>query len=328
MPLTSEVFEMGFPLQESENPNYMCIITPLDRASMKPIKLHLPEEYGLVLGASYQAPYSQGPVDPQGVVGRAASAIGLQFANKAMSMQLWQGSNEMEFTIPLVLQVETDPYADVLEPLGCLYELMLPRENVAGGLLTSPGPHLDLEALKNITPIGDSWAALSSTELTAGIKDRPVFDLGTWATAAGNAADGVNKTLAAFSNSITSAIKYNISLDIGNFQRFPSVVITNVEQDTKVRPDYQTGTMSRINVSITFRTFYTPTNRDLPDLLKGYKAQWVEGDTGTQSLNESSAVQQSPSNSLTEGEKVGLADVVQGKSSDPIDVANYRSAWR
>lgn len=327
MPLVSDSFVMGFPLQEQENPNYMCFIVPMDRG-MEPIKLHLPEEYALTLGASYQAPFSQGPVDPQSVLGRVASAAGLQFANKAMSMQLWQGSNEMEFAIPLVLQVESDPYLDVLKPLGTLYELMLPRENVAGGLLTSPGPHIDLEKLKE--GLLSEKTSMDLGEVFSTISDsyKSLTETGDWGSAISGAGDAANNTLAVFSNSITSAIKYNISLTLGNFQHFPSVVITNVQQDTKVRPDYLTGTMSRINLTVTFRTFFTPTNRDLQHLLQGYQAQWVEGDTGTQALNESSAVQSSPSNAMTQPEKASITDLFGNQQiTDPIDRANYRSAW-
>lgn len=319
---------MGMPLEEQDNPNYMCFIVPLERG-MEPIKLHLPEEYALSLGANYQAPFSQGPIDPQSRVGRGASAFGLQFANKAMSMQLWQGSNEMEFTIPLVLQVESDPYKDVLKPLGTLYELMLPRENVAGGLLTSPGPHLDLEKLKegikteeiksDLGAIADGFMSDSNFSLT---------ETGTWGGTASGAANAANKALAVFTNSITAGIKYNISLTLGNFQHFPSVIITNVQQDTKVRPDWQTGTMTRINVSVTFRTFFTPTNRDLQHLLQGYEAQWKEGDTATQESNESNAVQESPANSLTEAEQSSMSDEMSTMEfPDTIERANYNFTW-
>lgn len=354
MSLSSEDFLMGMPLSVPVNPHYMCYIIPLDRG-MDPIILHLPEEYSLALGASYQAPFAQGPKDLHAHVGPAASAFGVQFANKAMTMQLWQGSNDMEFSLPLVLQIENDPNADVLKPLSALYELVLPRENIAGGLMTSPGPHLDLELLKQgikgdqavDQAIGDIFAPNGESALGAAVNGATgtvsSFSGATMSDATANtigvAGEGIkntfnagNRALANLSNTVTSAIKYNIALMIGQFQFFPSVVITNVQQDTKVRPDSETGTMSRINLTVSFRTFYTQTNRDLPSLLLGTQNQWNEttaAPTETQQRgNESNAVQQSPSNTATDAEKVSMMDALGGnQTNDPVTLALNRNAW-
>jgi hypothetical protein len=344
MALTSKEFVMGQPLSSATNPHYMCYIIPLDRG-MDPIIAHLPSEYLLNLGASYQAPFSQGPKDLHAHVGPAASAFGIQFANKAMTAQLWQGSNEMEFSLPLVLQLESNPNADILKPLSALYELVLPREDVAGGLLTSPGPHLDLDLLKqSVSELSDSaadaasqlWESFGTTETNPAkstqMGDADLFSLSTAGEAIKNTANAGNSALAAASNAITAAIKYNIALMIGQFQFFPSVVITNVSQLTKVRPYWETGTMSRVEVTVTFRTFYTPTNRDLPSLLLGTEAQWNESNTSqtesTQRGNESNAVQQTPVNSTDSADRQGMADALSSdSSSDPVSFAYNRSAW-
>jgi len=341
--LSSDRFQMGIPLSVETNPHYMCYIIPLDRG-MDPIIAHLPEEYDLSLGGSYQAPFAQGPKDLHAHVGPAASAFGLQFANKAMTAQLWQGSNEVEFTIPLILQLETNPNTDILKPLSALYELVLPREEVAGGLLTSPGPHLDLDLLKeSAVALGDSAAEYAkeawenfgtpTKSTTTSVGDPSTGALNRAGEAVKNAANATNNAIGAVSNSVTAAIKYNIALMIGQFQFFPSVVITNVSQNTKVRPYWRTGTMSRVAVSVTFRTFYTPTNRDLPSLLLGTEAQWDESTKpigeSTQRGNESNSVQSSPSNSSSPGERKQLGDSLRsGTPSDPIEFATNKSAWR
>lgn len=343
MALTSKEFTMGQPLSVATNPHYMCYIIPLDRG-MDPIIAHLPEEYQLNLGASYQAPFSQGPKDHINPgVGMAASAFGIQFANKAMTAQLWQGSNDMEFSLPLVFQLESDPNADILKPLSALYELVLPREDVAGGLLTSPGPHLDLDLLKqSVSELGTSaagagnqlWEGLKEgkEELSTAMGDSAASTLSVAGQQISNAANAGNRALAAASNAITSAIKYNIALMIGQFQFFPSVVITNIAQNTKVRPFWETGTMSRVEVTVTFRTFYTPTNRDLPSLLLGTESQWNEATSSqtesTQRGNESNAVQQSPVNSTDSADRQGMMDSLSSsEQSDPVSFAYNRSAW-
>lgn len=361
--LTSDRFVMGRPLSQ-QNPHYNCYIIPLDRG-MDPIIAHLPEEYALALGASYQAPFAQGPKDLHAHVGPVASAFGVQFVNKAMTMQLWQGSNDMEFTIPLILQVESDPNKDVLKPLSALYELMLPRENTPGGLMTSPGPYLDLEALKQSirgqqtvnkvasevlwnseegksSVLGSAatgatttgWAAVTGAASTIGeasMSDATADTIGAAGEAIRNTYNAGNNALAAMSNSITSAIKYNIMLMIGEFQLFPSVVITNVQQTTKVRPDYITGTMTRIEVAVTFKTFYTPTNLDLPNLLLGTQSQWNET---TQPAPESSqqgmktdAAQPTPINSTDSSERVSLSESAGEGGKDPMSYALHKSAW-
>ena len=342
MALTSKEFTMTLPLSAPSNPHYMCYIIPLDRG-MDPIIAHLPEEYALNLGASYQAPFAQGPTDQHSHVGAAASAFGVQFANKAMTAQIWQGSNEMEFSLPLVFQLERNPNEDILKPLSALYELVLPREETAGGLLTSPGPHLDLDLLKqSASELTDKaaeaakqmWDSKNSNDKNppkgTSMSDAESSILSTEGIK--NIANAGNSALATASNAITAAIKYNIALMIGQFQFFPSVVITNVQQNTKVRPYWQTGTMSRVEVTVTFRTFYTPTNRDLPSLLLGTEAQWNESTTSstesTQRGNESNSVQQTPSNSVNSSERQSMAEGLDASaSSDPVTFALNRSAW-
>ncbi len=67
------------------------------------------------------------------------------------------------------------------------------------------------------------------------------------------------------SREIINSIDNNISLYIGNFLFFPSVVITDVSQayNVLIAPD---GSPSRATVNVSFRTFYIPTQGDLDQM--------------------------------------------------------------
>jgi len=153
MTLSSTSFNMTKPGSKADNPNYKCIITQYGDSNQKKLVItaHLPEEYEFNLGAVYETPFSQSIADNVGSTGKnIAGAMGFQFVNKALTTKVWQGSNDFSFVLRLVLQAETDVYLDVIKPLESLYRLVVPREPVQGGLLRSPGPHLDYEKLKEL----------------------------------------------------------------------------------------------------------------------------------------------------------------------------------
>jgi len=74
-----------------------------------------------------------------------------------------------------------------------------------------------------------------------------------------------NQISVGLSRQIINAIDNNISIYIGNFLFFPSVVITDVSQayNVLIAPD---GSPSRATVNVSFRTFYIPTQNDLDEM--------------------------------------------------------------
>jgi hypothetical protein len=239
----------------NDNPFYNCYLTCPDKNIL--IRANLPHEYSLDFGAAYEASFSQSLSDNTYAAARkVGNALGLQFVTKAMTAKLWQGSNDVTFSLPFIFQIETDYYKDVLEPMSQLYRLVLPKQSASFGLLESPGPSLDLQKLKALagdTKIGD----VLSKSFDA------VID-GTKSIADGELPQGPDPTAA-----LLGCIKNNCSLVIGGYQYFDSVVVTNVAQTTSVLPYYKTGTMSRVEVVVTFSTFVVPTEDDIPKLLLG-----------------------------------------------------------
>lgn len=265
--------------------DYTCLIVCNDLNVV--VRASMPQEFMFDTSSSYEATFSQGLMGmlPAGI-GTAAKAVGLQLATQAMSAQIWQGSSSNQFQIPLIFQVETDINRDVLEPLMKLMFLTVAREEDEGGLLSAPGPHIDLKSLvANIgTEIGevgkgamDSFTAARTTGATPILDKIKNYggralsaltdtDFTQFVGVSGDIAlDLKNKANATFgrgSRAITSSIKNNISLYIGRYMYFPSVVIKDVQQTHAVQP-LRDGNYSRVDVTVAFETFFQPTQRDI-----------------------------------------------------------------
>lgn len=255
-PLGSDYFmyDRYLPPQGSpnDNPFYVCFLSCPDKGFT--IKANLPQEYALELGGVFESPFSQSLTEKTGPVAKTAgSAGGFQFATKAMTARLWQASNDVTFTLPFVLQLETDYFKDILEPISNLYKLILPEQSATAGLLTSPGPSLDLVKLKE-----------AASELMFGNSSTQTMTSGSAPVNSGNSPSVPDPTAA-----LLNSIKNNCFLYIGSYQFFDSVVVTNIAQNTKVLPYHLTGTMTRVEVAVTFSTFCVPTQADIPNLLLG-----------------------------------------------------------
>lgn len=240
-----------------ESEFYRCIIVCPERGIN--ITANLPAEYQLDFGSSYDTPFSQS-VSNNAYAGakNTAGAFGFQFATKAMTSKIWQAGNQADFTIPLVLQIENDPYEDVIKPLADLYSLVLPSVSGVLGMLKAPGPVLDPDRIS-----GKLWKAVTTGagSLADAAKD-------TWDGK--GVGDSVSDNLQGDPTAwLLAAVKNNCYLYIGHHQFFSSVVLTNVSQTTSVLPHYGTGVMSRVEVNVTFSTLWVPTQEDIKDLVLG-----------------------------------------------------------
>lgn len=218
-------------------------------------------------GASYEEAVSQGLAGLAGgyseTAGKAMKMLGMQLTTKALTAQVWQGSTEVAFSIPLVFQAESNVNDDVTKPLSDLYRLVLPREPDVGGLLQAPGPQLDLDRLKkqsidfNLKNTVTSGASTLGSALT--------FDKSTLTSAFATASEA-GKGLQSFSQAFMGSIKNNISLKIGTRVFLSSVVITSVSSNTSVLPT-RDGSFQRQEVTVGFKTFYVLTQNDIPNLV-------------------------------------------------------------
>ncbi len=307
MSLTKEAWTFvndGAPLDK--NPNYKCIITCTDQKIT--LEASLPESFQIDVGANYDEAFSQliGSIPLASKVAPWAKAFGLQLTTQALTAQIWNGSTELAFSLPLVFQAETSGVKDVLSKLRDLYTLVLPDESELGGFLTAPGPRLDPvllaksaaqagEGLLNAAPPSIKSLADSTrneingiTSVVGGIATQLGLDLNTVKSFAGTVANKVGLTTAtrgtpeatgtpdyshegrnhSAPTSLLSSIKNNISLKIGNYMFFESVVITSLGQNHYVQP-LADGTMSRVEVTVGFKTFFVPTKKDISKIFIG-----------------------------------------------------------
>lgn len=261
------------------------------------VKAYLPEEIQFDARSNYDAPFAQGLNGATGAIGTALKMVGINLTSQALTAQVWQGSEPFEFVIPVILQAESDTQRDVLDPMTNLLRLTMPRSAGSGSLLKAPGPSVDPDKLReNLTQgvrnqivegknkVVQAWNAGSATweqqraanEARTGRKTVSGFFTNTSdylidgfmaASAAGLAtASSVEGVFAPIADLLKASIRNNISLTIGKYMFFESVVITNVQTNHKVQPtvDERTrGNYQHVEVSIGIRTYMTPTQNEL-----------------------------------------------------------------
>lgn len=300
MPADPQTFAQRFPNNRlNRNDPYRILIQQNKYGTGESDKLvqivgWLPEQVTFDVSSSYEAPYAQGANQTLPIIGQLARALGVNLTTQAMTVQVWQGSSDINFQIPIVFQAEQDAYQDVIKPILDLLKLTVPIDNANGGLLETPGPHIDIDRLEaSVTKtlkldapgpqqkqtvtdrifgmLGSLTSGAKSVIHAAGettdfISDLSTNTIGTLLTSGVKLTkalkDTANEGAVAINSSLVNAIVNNISLYVGDFLYFPSVVVTDVSQayDVLIAPD---NNPSRATVNVTFKTFYTPTQRDL-----------------------------------------------------------------
>lgn len=225
----------------------------------------LPETLNLDVNTTYEAPYAQGLGSASPGLGAFAQFIGMNLTTQALTAQIWQGGSFINFQIPFIFQAETSAEKDVMEPIKQLLRLTMPKDPTegGGGILEAPGPHVDIKKLAENGGAGAAQAVQDFREsgLTKMIdtaKQALVDPLGT----AVKVKDTANNISQRMSTALVNSVVNNISLYLGQFLYFPSVVITDVTPNFDVTLD-GTGKPTRATVDVSFRTFYVPTQNDI-----------------------------------------------------------------
>ena len=284
--LTSEDWSFidGTSAKDS-NPNYLCVIT-CNSLNIS-LTANMPQDFSIDLGAQYEEAMAQAVASNSTIAELTSKArlAGIQLTTQALTAQVWQGSTDVTFSIPLVFQIENDENTDILKPLMDLYTLVLP-DDTDGGFLKAPGPSLSPELLgkavgqftsgviNSVVAAGGALDAVQDkvTEVISGTLSNYIpgvqqIKAPTAATADHTEANKVASSAKGSGpkNPLISAVKNNISLTLGNYMHFDSVVITNVSQTHQVQP-VASGTMSRVDVQVTFKTFFAPTRSDIKNI--------------------------------------------------------------
>lgn len=261
------------------------------------VEAWLPETVGFDVQTEYETPFAAGLNGANQALGNVAKGFGVNLTTQAFTMQVWQGSREISFQLPLVFQTESSGREDVQLPIARLLALTMPTEKTPGGLLEAPGPRIDIDKLLNNTLIkaalaaeanggvvssvaggigsaisGAAGAAATALKVSYKIFTDPAAGIGAAAQETKNLVDKVSPGLSSVGKALINSITNNISLYIGNFLYFPSVVITDVSQTYDVLLD-RTGQPQRATVNVSFKTFYVPVQQDIEQMFPAANIQ-------------------------------------------------------
>jgi len=234
------------------------------------VEAWLPETLMLDVAAKYDAPFEQGLGSLSSLAGISSMArfLGLSLTTQAMTAQVWQGGSFIDLSIPLVFQTENSAANDVMLPIKQLLSLTMPKDPGGGGFLTAPGPRIDINKLgsNGIDLVKSAGGAISDAVTGIISGSGSVSDTGktlapgsSFLDRAANKANDVAKTV---SNALVNSVTNNISLYIGQFLYFPSVVITDVSPTYDVVLGVDKNPV-RASVNVGIRTFYMPTSQDI-----------------------------------------------------------------
>ena len=252
------------------------------------VEAWLPETVGLDVNAQYEAPYAQGIGQLNEKVGELARFLGVSLTTQGLTAQIWQGSGEFIFTLPFVFQAEDSAANDVMLNIKRLLSLTMPDGN-EGGLLTAPGPHLDLKKLASNSGAEIVSRAMSLKEV--GFSGGADKIKGTMQSASNmtlggvldSGASAINKEIGALNQLIKSSVVNNISLYIGQFIYLPSVVITDVSPTFDVVLAEDKNPV-RATVNVVFKSFFVPTKQDMEDMFPAVAGLPIQNGSGSSGM--------------------------------------------
>lgn len=266
------------------NPDYLVIIKQVPdpqnpSAGGTTITAPLPDTLAYDTAADYQTPFAQGMLGA-GNLSQALSSAGVRLSTQAMTAQLWQGSTENDIGLELDFQTWDDPYKDVMEPVLNLMSLAAASVDTATGLLKSPGPRISLEDTGKIA--ANAASQLLNSAKQGGRAAADVAGAVNVSKKLNGQSDNLNSNQAANSappaeNGLGGAqywknvIRNQISVQVGRYAFFDSVVILNVQETFSHQMDAQTGLPLHAKVSVRFKPLFLVTQQDLDKIFRRRK---------------------------------------------------------
>lgn len=267
------------------NSNYTVTIMqyPEAGASLVSVKAPMPESFMYDAAAQYAAPFTGGLTGNQMIDTILRVGVAARLVTQSLTAQFWQGSTETELGVELEFQAEQDPDKEVRQPILALLRLTTPSTKTSG-LLTSPGPRInspqllsDLVSRFVSTPFGASFASAFPSILpsTAPANKGPgIPKTGNMVDGNQSVADGsqspnpVASADPSDANSLGTAAYFDkyivnkISIQIGNYALFSSVVVTNVQTTFESQFD-QYGIPHYARVAVRFKPLFMVVQDDL-----------------------------------------------------------------
>jgi len=253
------------------------------------VEAPMPETFEFDSQASYATMLPQGLTG--GALATGLAAFGLRFASPALTAQMWQGSTENELHLALEFHTESDPVADVQLPILNLNRLTMPSISSATGMLQSPGPIVDYTQIGTIA--SNAGTQLLNT-LKNAVSGKVTPTPATMNNTSVNTNDGANSAAVkpttqnptlGTSQYWKTKIKNQISIRIGSYMYFDSVVITQVQQTFMSNIDAITGLPHHATVNITFRPLFMLTVEDLQQIFTSNSAPGQSGGGAFPTIN-------------------------------------------
>lgn len=248
----------------NNNPNYTIIIKQTADPSQKGVKgieivAAMPDSFMFDSKSEYATPYAQGLFGGgSGMlaqIGKVAGQLGgMRLTSQALTAQLWQGSTETSLSLELEFHTETDPDIDVRQPILALMRMATASINPTSGLLTSPGPSITLDSAGSVV----SGLFNSAKDTVTGAPAK-IGSLTAEGTTSQNAVSNSVKSL-------KETIKNQISIQIGRYAFFDSVVISNVQKTYSHQIDSDSGLPMHAKVSFTFTPLFLVVQSDLTNI--------------------------------------------------------------
>jgi hypothetical protein len=268
------------------------------------VEAPIPDSFWFDVGATYEQMLPQGFTNNK-VVNTAAALTGTRLAVQALTAQLWAGNTDSELSMELEFHTETDPVQDVRTPIVNLLKLTMPTIDTKSGFLGSPGPQIDFskagtvfsDAVNSVASdagglLGGLASGMASTVSAAakevgsylgfGTAPKPASLQDSNAQPSDGNNDAISKSLQQNPNLGTAKywntmIKNKISISIGNYLYFDSVVITRVSQTFASNFDAQTGLPHNVRVAVAFKPLFMLAQEDLDTLFVNPGANSTSG---------------------------------------------------
>lgn len=264
----------------NNNPNYTVIIKQVPDAQNPSaggvtVTAPMPDSFMFDSRSEYSPPYSQGLFSRDGALAKVSQAFGARLTSQALTAQLWQGSTETDLNLELEFIAEIDPDAEVRQPILALMKLATASVDPASGMLLSPGPSIPFQLQTALTAGSDALSSLGSTA-GAVLNNLGITNKFSNAQPKTGQINGENAnfngqntgTTPPISNAsyIKSLVKNQISIQIGRYAFFDSVVINNVQQTYSNQIDALTGLAMHAKVAISFRPLFLVVQSDLDNI--------------------------------------------------------------
>lgn len=266
----------------NNNPNYTVIIkqVPDARNPKEPgptVTAPMPEDFNFDSASSYSAPFAQG-MQGNGIISNIIKAAGGRLTHQALTAQLWDGSTTTSLSIVLEFHTETDPVKDVHDPIMTLMKMATASVDSTTGMLLSPGPRIKLsdiipaaaDVVEGASVIGESLSkiggAISETFATwlPGNASKPASLQSP--TSSTNGAGDPKATPSATVQFLKRNVSNQITIQIGQYIYFDSVVINNVRQTYSNQIDSITGLPLHARVDLTFEPLFLVVQSDLDNI--------------------------------------------------------------